>query len=99
MESILPGNIHSLTDFLRHHKRHIHRLKRSRRPSVLTLNGKAEVVIQDAASYQEMMQSMEDMASMQGVAEGLASMERGEGKPAEAAFARLRKKHGLKAVR
>jgi PHD/YefM family antitoxin component YafN of YafNO toxin-antitoxin module len=98
VESILPGNIHSLTDFLRHHKRHIHRLKRSRRPSVLTLNGKAEVVILNASAYQEMMQSMEDVAAKQGVAEGLASMEHGAGQPAKAVFARLRKKHGLKAV-
>jgi len=99
VESILPENIHSLTDFLRHHKRHILRMKRSRRPSVLTLNGKAELVVQDAMAYQAMMQSVEDLAAKQGVAEGIASMEQGQGEPAEAVFARLRKKHGLRAVR
>jgi hypothetical protein len=31
-----------------------------------------------------------------GIAQGIASMERGEGEPAEAVFARLRKKHGSK---
>ena len=81
-----------LTDFLRHHKRHLQRLKRSRRPSVLTLNGKAEVVVQDAKAYQAMREALETEI---GIAEGIASMERGGGVPAEAFFARLRQKHGL----
>ena len=44
--------IHSLTDFLRNHKAHVTRLKETHAPEVLTVNGKAEVVVQDAASYQ-----------------------------------------------
>ena len=94
--TILPQNIHSLTDFLRHHKRHLQQLKRSRRPNVLTLNGKAEVVVQDASAYQEMLEAMEAAQVKQGIAEGIASMERGEGEPAETVFGRLRKKHGFK---
>ena len=95
--TILPQNIHSLTDFLRHSKRHLQQLKRSGRPNVLTLNGKAEVVVQDAAAYQEMIEAMEAAQAKQGIAEGIASMERGEGEPADKVFARLRKKHGFKA--
>jgi PHD/YefM family antitoxin component YafN of YafNO toxin-antitoxin module len=57
--TILPQNIHSLTNFLRHHKRHLQQLKRSGRPNVLTLNGKAEVVVQDASAYQEMIEALE----------------------------------------
>jgi hypothetical protein len=94
--TIFPKNIHSLTDFLRHHKRHLQQLKRSRRPNVLTLNGKAEIVVQDAAAYQEMLEVVEAAQAKQGIAEGIASMEHGEGEPAETVFARLRKKHGLK---
>lgn len=91
--ALLPENIHSLTDFLRHHKRHLQRLKRSQRPSVLTLNGRAEVVVLDAKAYQTMMEVIE---SRKGVADGLASMERGEGELAETVFSRLRKKHGFR---
>jgi PHD/YefM family antitoxin component YafN of YafNO toxin-antitoxin module len=94
--TILPKNIHSLTDFLRHHKRHLQQLKRSRRPNVLTLNGKAEVVVQDASAYQEMLEAMEAAQTKQGIAEGIASMERGNGELAETVFGRLRKKHGFK---
>ena len=34
--------IHSLTDFLRNHKAHVKRLKKTQAPEVLTVNGKAE---------------------------------------------------------
>ena len=44
--------IHSLTDFLRNHKAHLARLKETKTPEILTVNGRAEVVIQDAESYQ-----------------------------------------------
>jgi hypothetical protein len=44
--------IHPLTGFLRNHKAHVTRLKETQAPEVLTVNGKAEVVVQDAASYQ-----------------------------------------------
>ena len=94
--TLLPENIHPLTDFLRHHKRHLQRLKRSQRPAVLTLNGKAHVVVQDAKAYQMMMETMEALETQKGIAEGIASMERGQGQPAETVFARLRKKHALK---
>lgn len=94
--SLLPGNIHPLTDFLRHHKRHLQRLKRSQRPTVLTLNGKAKVVLQDAKAYQAMMEDIEAMQARAGVAEGIASMERGEGEPAQKVLARLREKHGIR---
>jgi hypothetical protein len=97
--SLLPENIHPLTDFLRHHKRHLQRLKRSQRPAVLTLNGKAEVVIQDAKAYQAMLEGIESMQAKAGIAEGIASMERGQGEPAPTVFARLRKKHGIKPAR
>lgn len=95
-QAFLPDNIHPLTDFLRNHKRHLQRLKRNRRPAILTLNGKAEVVVQDAVSYQAMLEEFEAMEARAGIAEGLASMNRGDGQPAEKAFVRLRQKHGLK---
>ena len=39
--------IHSLTDFLRNHKAHVARLKETKAPEILTVNGRAEVVIQE----------------------------------------------------
>ena len=47
--------IHSLTDFLRNHKAHIARLKETRTPEVLTVNGRAEVVMLDTETYESMV--------------------------------------------
>lgn len=47
--------VFSLTDFLRHHRQHIDRLTQSGKPSVLTVNGKPALIIQDAESYQALL--------------------------------------------
>ncbi|MBW4512988.1 MAG: type II toxin-antitoxin system Phd/YefM family antitoxin [Scytonematopsis contorta HA4267-MV1] len=47
-------NIHPVTDFKRNVKQFIERTKATKSPLVLTVNGKAEIVIQDAISFQEM---------------------------------------------
>lgn len=87
--------IHSLTDFLRNHKAHVTRLKKTQTPEVLTVNGKAEVVVQDAASYQRMLDRLHHMETLAAIQEGMASAERGELKPAAQVLAEMRAKHGL----
>jgi prevent-host-death family protein len=52
-------NIHPLTDFKRNVKQFIERTKATKSPLVLTVNGKAEIVIQDAVSFQEMTKRLE----------------------------------------
>jgi prevent-host-death family protein len=52
-------NIHSLTDFKRNVKQFLERIKATKLPLILTVNGKAEVVIQDASTFQEMMDRLE----------------------------------------
>lgn len=47
--------VYSLTDFLRNHRSHIARLEETHKPAVLTVKGKPSIVIQDADSYQELM--------------------------------------------
>jgi PHD/YefM family antitoxin component YafN of YafNO toxin-antitoxin module len=88
-------DIHSLTDFQRHAKEHIERLKETGRPEVLTVNGKAEIVVQDAAAYQKLLDLVDRVQAIEGIQRGLESMQRGEGKPAQEVFTRLRKKHNI----
>jgi hypothetical protein len=52
-------DIASLTDFHRNSTAHCMRLKRSGRPAVLTVNGKAVLVVQDAAAYQKLLELVE----------------------------------------
>ncbi len=87
--------IHSLTDFLRNHKSHVARLKKTRAPEVLTVNGKAAVIVQDAASYQSMLNRLHHMETIAAIQEGMASAERGELKPAAQVLDEMRAKYGL----
>jgi hypothetical protein len=52
-------DIHSLTDFHRHSKAYVRRLKRTGRPEMLTVNGAAELVVQSAVAYERLVHQLE----------------------------------------
>jgi len=56
---IKPEDIRSLTDFMRNTKTHLRKLKQTGRAELLTVNGKAEVVVQSAAAYQRLLEAVE----------------------------------------
>jgi hypothetical protein len=58
---IRSEDIGSLTDFARNTKAHLRRLKRTGRAELLTVNGKAEVVIQNATAYQQLLEELEKL--------------------------------------
>ena len=58
---IRPEDIGSLTEFQRNAQTHLKRLKRTGRPELLTVNGKAEVVVQNASAYQRLIESLEKL--------------------------------------
>ena len=53
---------------------------------MLTVNGKAELVVQDAESYQQLLEAKDRMDAIEGIKRGLQSMKRNAGKPAEEFF-------------
>jgi len=59
MTMIRPEDVVSLTEFSRNMKTSLKRLKRTGRPELLTVNGKAEVVVQSATAYQRLIESLE----------------------------------------
>ncbi len=61
-------------------------MKKTKAPVVLTVNGKAELVVQDADSYQELLEAKDRIETLEGIKRGLASMKRHRGKPAEKFF-------------
>jgi hypothetical protein len=87
--------IHPFTDFPRNHKAHVTRLKKTRSPEVLTVNGKAQLVVQDAESYQLLLDRLHHMESLAAIQEGMTSAERGELKPATQVLAEMRARYGL----
>jgi len=76
--SILPEDITPLTDFKRDTAAYIRKLQRTGRAQVLTVNGRAEVVVQSAKSYQKFMEVIEREATRDSIRQGLAEADRGE---------------------
>ncbi len=72
------SQIHPLTDFLRNAKSHIARLKESGGPEVLTVNGRAEIVVQDAAAYQILLEKVERADLIASLREALSQAQNGE---------------------
>lgn len=87
----LNRDIQPLTDFKRNTSEFLSQLKATGKPLVLTINGKAELVVQDARSYQKLLEIAERLETIEAVKEGLASMQRGEGRLADRVFADLEK--------
>ncbi len=79
-------DIHSLTEFKLNTPDFVNQLKETGEPIVLTINGKAELVVQDAQSYQRLFDLAERLETIVAVKEGLASIDRGEGRPVNQAF-------------
>jgi prevent-host-death family protein len=76
-------DIHSLTTFKRNSSGLMKRMKKSGRPLVLTVNGKAEAVLLDAATYQQVADYLDAVA---GIRDGLSQMKKGLGRPAQEVF-------------
>ncbi len=55
-------------------------------------------MVQDAQSYQAMMERLEEVDAIEGIKHGLEQMERGEGIPAAEVFAAFRGRHGIQHV-
>jgi prevent-host-death family protein len=87
----LSQDIQPLTDFKRKTPEFLRRLKETGNPVVLTINGKAELVVQDAASYQRLFALAERLETIQAVKESLASADRGEGRAMDDVFDALEK--------
>ena len=58
---IRAEDIGSLTSFQRNTQAHLKRLRRTGRPELLTVNGKAEVVVQNASAYLRLIESLEKL--------------------------------------
>jgi prevent-host-death family protein len=71
-------DIESLTAFKRNTNEYVKKIKESGNPLVLTVNGKAEIVVQDAESYQRMLELLDRAETIEAVREGLESVRQGK---------------------
>lgn len=76
---IRTTGIDSLTNFQKNAKHFTTRLEETKEPLVLTVNGKARLVIQDADAYQSMLDELEHSRFIEAVRQGLRESEQGLG--------------------
>lgn len=91
----LTRDIESLTKFKRNTPLLVKQLRQTKEPMVLTVKGKAALVVQDAGAYEELMRFKDRMEMIAAVKQGLESMRRGEGRDAEEFFAEFEAKYGI----
>jgi prevent-host-death family protein len=78
----LNRDIDSLSNFKRNTPEFLQQLRKTGHPVVLTVNGKAAVVVQDTASYQKLIDRAERADQLELTRRALAEMDAGEGRPA-----------------
>lgn len=87
--------IHALSDFQRNTKRYVAQLQATHKPVVLTVNGEAALVVQDAASYQQLLNELELARSNAVITQSLKEFAEGKGKDARQALSQLGNKLGI----
>ena len=86
----ITKDIRPLTEFKRDTSRFVAHLKETGRPSVLTVNGKPELVVMHAQAWQEMLDEIEFARTVTDIRKGLEQAGRGHGVEAGAFFKRLK---------
>ena len=85
------SDIHTVTDFSRKPAEHIKRLMDTKRPEILTVNGKVTVVVQDAETYEKMAELADYADSIITIRRALSE----EGRPLREFTAEFEAKHGI----
>ncbi len=91
----ITKDIQSLTSFRRRSGEFMKRLKKTKRPLVLTVKGKALAVVQDVKAYQRLLDIAAKGDAHEGIRQGLEQARQGLGRDAEEFFAEFRAKHGI----
>ncbi len=91
----ITKDIQPLTTFRNNSVKMLKQLKRTGRPIVLTVNGKAEATVLSAIEYQRLLDIAADADEREGVRQGDADIAAGRTRPAEEVFAEMRKQYGL----
>ena len=91
----LTQDIQSLTTFRRRSADFIKQLRKSKRPVVLTVKGKAAAVVQDAKAYQRLLDIAAAADAREGIRQGMEDVRKGRTRPVQEFFAEFEAKHGI----
>jgi len=91
----LKKDIQAMTTFRRNPAKFMKHLKKTKTPLVLTVNGKAEAVVQDAEAYQELLDIAALVDETEGTRQGERDVKKGRTIPARQFLESFRRKHGI----
>jgi PHD/YefM family antitoxin component YafN of YafNO toxin-antitoxin module len=91
----ITKDIQAMTTFRRNPGKFMKHLKKSKKPLVLTINGKAEAVVQDAEAYQRLLNIAAQADVLEGIRQGEDDVKKGRVRPAQEALEIFRNKHGI----
>ena len=91
----ITKDIQSLTTFRHRAGDFMKQLKKSKRPVVLPVKGKAEAVVQDAEAYQRLLDIAARADVFEAIRQGLDDVANGRTRPAREVFKELRAKDGI----
>lgn len=91
----ITKDIQSLTTFRRRSGEFMKQLKKSRRPVVLTVKGKAAAVVQDAEAYQRLLDIAAHAGAEEGIRQGLEDARKGKLRIAREFFDEFEARHGI----
>jgi prevent-host-death family protein len=88
----LTRDIESLSNFKRQTAKFVRQMKKTGEPVVLTINGRAELVVQDAESYQQLANLAEKIDSLEVLRRSLEDADAGRTRPMRRAVKSLGKR-------
>ncbi len=91
----IVSDIKSLSSFKQKTADIIRQVEDTKRPVVVTVNGEAKFVIQDAVSYQKTVDYVKSMTDTSKIAKALKEAEEGQCVPVEQVFSNIKKKYNL----
>jgi prevent-host-death family protein len=91
----ITQDIQPLTTFRNNSVKMMKQLKKTGRPIILTVNGKAEATLLSAQEYQRLADLAAQGSVEEAIRQGRADVAAGRALHVEEAFAKFREKHGL----
>ena len=91
----ITKDIQSMTSFRNRSAEFMEHLKATGRPMVLTVNGKAAAVVQDAEAYQRLLDVVANASAEEGIRQGLDDLADGRTRSAAEVFDEIRAAYGI----
>ena len=91
----ITKDIQPMTTFRNNSAAFLDHIKATKRPLILTVNGKAAAVLQDADAYQHLLDLAAQADACEGIKQGREDARIGRILPAREVFAAMRKAHDI----